>query len=406
MNVKQKMVGINGDEAAAYALKQCNVDLLSAYPITPQTIIVEKFSEYVANGEVETEFVTVESEHSAMSVCIGGAAAGGRVCTATASAGLALMHEMVFIAASHRLPIVMTVASRALSGPINIHPDHSDSMAERDSSWIQLYAENPQEVYDTVIQAFKIAEDPTVQLPCMVMFDGFIVSHTLQNVFVLPDNVVAKFVGQRKIPKINVMGREIEYKLDVENPITMGPLALFDYYFEHKRQQEEAIKNAKQIICDVNDEFAQVSGRKYGNGLLQQYGFEDAELCIICLGSTAGTIRTVIEEYRTKGIKVGVIRLKTFRPFPENELKTALRNMKAVAVLDRSGGYGAIGGPVFNELRSILYDCKERPFIVNYIYGLGGRDVTPKLIKKVYEDLRNIVKTGQVKENVKFLGVR
>ncbi|RLI51892.1 pyruvate ferredoxin oxidoreductase [Candidatus Bathyarchaeota archaeon] len=406
MNVKQKMVGINGDEAAAYALKQCNVDLLSAYPITPQTIIVEKFSEYVANGEVETEFVTVESEHSAMSVCIGGAAAGGRVCTATASAGLALMHEMVFIAASHRLPIVMTVASRALSGPINIHPDHSDSMAERDSSWIQLYAENPQEVYDTVIQAFKIAEDPTVQLPCMVMFDGFIVSHTLQNVSVLPDNVVAKFVGQRRIPKINVMGRETEYKLDVENPITMGPLALFDYYFEHKRQQEEAIKNAKQIICDVNDEFAQVSGRKYGNGLLQQYGFEDAELSIICLGSTAGTIRTVIEEYRTKGIKVGVIRLKTFRPFPENELKTALRNVKAVAVLDRSGGYGAIGGPVFNELRSILYDCKERPFIVNYIYGLGGRDVTPKLIKKVYEDLRNIVKTGQVKENVKFLGVR
>ena len=406
MNVKQKMVGINGDEAVAYAFKQCNVDLLSAYPITPQTIIVEKFSEYVANGEVETEFVTVESEHSAMSVCIGGAAAGGRVCTATASAGLALMHEMVFIAASHRLPIVMAVASRALSGPINIHPDHSDSMAERDSSWIQLYAENPQEVYDTVIQAFKIAEDPTVQLPCMVMFDGFIVSHTLQNVSVLPDNIVAKFVGQRRIPKINVMGRETEYKLDVENPITMGPLALFDYYFEHKRQQEEAIKNAKQIICDVNDEFAQVSGRKYGNGLLQQYGFEDAELCIICLGSTAGTIRTVIEEYRTKGIKVGVIRLKTFRPFPENELKTALRNMKAVAVLDRSGGYGAIGGPVFNELRSILYDCKERPFIVNYIYGLGGRDVTPKLIKKVYEDLRNIVKTGQVKENVKFLGVR
>ncbi len=406
MNVKQKMVGINGDEAAAYALKQCNVDLLAAYPITPQTIIVEKFSEYVANGEVETEFVTVESEHSAMSVCIGGAAAGGRVCTATASAGLALMHEMVFIASSHRLPIVMTVASRALSGPINIHPDHSDSMAERDSSWIQLYAENPQEVYDTVIQAFKIAEDPKVQLPCMVMFDGFIVSHTLQNVSVLPDNIVAKFVGQRKIPKIKVMGREVEYKLDVENPITMGPLALFDYYFEHKRQQEEAIKNAKQIICDVNDEFAQVSGRKYGDGLLQQYGCEDAELSIICLGSTAGTIRTVIEEDRTKGIKVGVIRLKTFRPFPENELKTALRNVKAVAVLDRSGGYGAIGGPVFNELRSILYDCKERPFIVNYIYGLGGRDVTPKLIKKVYEDLRDIVKTGQVKENVKFLGVR
>ena len=406
MSVKQKIIGINGDEAAAYALKQCKVDLLSAYPITPQTIIVEKFSEYVANGEVETEFVTVESEHSAMSVCIGGAAAGGRVCTATASAGLALMHEMVFVAASHRLPIVMTVANRALSGPINIHPDHSDSMAERDSSWIQLYAENPQEVYDTVIQAFKIAEDPTVQLPCMVMFDGFIVSHTLQNVSVLPDNIVDKFVGRRRIPKINVMGREIEYKLDVKNPLTMGPLALFDYYFEHKRQQEEAIRNAKQVICEVNDEFAKVSGRKYGDGLLQPYGHEDAELAIICLGSTAGTARTVVDEYRTKGIKVKVIRLKAFRPFPASELKNALKNLKVVAVLDRSGGYGAIGGPVFNEIRSILYDCKERPRIVNYIYGLGGRDVTPKLIKKVYEDLEDILKTGKVEENVKFLGVR
>jgi pyruvate ferredoxin oxidoreductase alpha subunit len=406
MSGKQKTMGLNGDEAVAYALKQCNVDLLSAYPITPQTIIVEKFSEYVANGEVDTEFVTVESEHSAMSTCIGGAAAGGRVSTATASAGLALMHEVVFVAASPRLPIVMTVASRALSGPINIHPDHSDSMAERDSSWIQLYAENPQEVYDTVIQAFKIAEDPTVQLPCMVMFDGFVVSHTLQNVSVLPDNVVDKFVGRRRIPKINVMGRESPYKLDVDSPLTMGPLALFDYYFEHKRQQEEAIKNAKQVICKVNDEFTQVSGRSYGDGLVQPYECEDAELAIVCLGSTAGTTRTVVDEYRTRGVKVGVIRLKAFRPFPARELRTTLRNVKVVAVLDRSGGYGAIGGPVFNELRSILYDCKERPFIVNYIYGLGGRDVTPNLIKKVYGDLEDILETGQVGEYVKFLGVR
>lgn len=406
MSIKQKMLGLNGDEAVAYALKQCNVDLLSAYPITPQTIIVEKFSEYVANGEVDTEFVTVESEHSAMSTCIGGAAAGGRVATATASAGLALMHEVVFVAASHRLPIVMTVASRALSGPINIHPDHSDSMAERDSSWIQLYAENPQEVYDTVIQAFKIAEDPTVQLPCMVMFDGFIVSHTLQNVSVLPDSLVDKFVGQRRIPKINVMGKETSYKLDVENPLTMGPLALFDYYFEHKRQQEEAIKNAKHIISKVNDDFAQLSGRKYGDGLLQPYQCEDAEFVIVCLGSTAGTTRMVVDEFRAKGVKVGVIRLKTFRPFPANELITALRKVKVVAVLDRSGGYGAIGGPVFNELRSLLYDYNERPFIVNYIYGLGGRDVTPALITKVYRDLEDILNTGKVEENVKFLGVR
>jgi pyruvate ferredoxin oxidoreductase alpha subunit len=406
MSDNQKMIGLNGDEAVAYALKQCNVDLLSAYPITPQTIIVEKFSEYVANGEVETEFVTVESEHSAMSACIGGAAAGGRVTTATASAGLALMHEVVYVAASHRLPIVMTVANRALSGPINIHPDHSDSMAERDSSWIQLYAENPQEVYDTVIQAFRIAENPTVQLPCMVMFDGFVVSHTLQNVSVLPDHIVDLFVGRRNIPTINVMGRTSLYKLDVENPLTMGPLALYDYYFEHKRQQEEAIKNAKNIIININEEFAKISGRKYGDGLVQLYGSEDAEIAIVCLGSTAGTARTVIDENKTLGDIGKVIRIKTFRPFPSNELINALRNVKAVAVLDRSGGYGALGGPVFNELRSAFYDCNERPFIVDYIYGLGGRDVTPTLLKKVYEDLEEIVKTEQVQETVKFLGVR
>jgi pyruvate ferredoxin oxidoreductase alpha subunit len=406
MSVKQKMIGLNGDEAVAYALKQCNVDLLSAYPITPQTIIVEKFSEYVANGEVETEFVTVESEHSAMSTCIGGAAAGGRVSTATASAGLALMHEVVYVAASHRLPIVMIVASRALSGPINIHADHSDSMAERDSSWIQLFAENPQEVYDTVIQAFKIAEHPAVQLPCMVMLDGFVVSHTLQNVSVLPDKIADAFVGRRRIPKINAMGRESPYQLDVKNPLTMGPLALFDYYFEHKRQQEEAIKNAKRVICDVHDEFAQLSGRKYGDGLVQSYGHEDAERAIVCLGSTAGTTRTVVDEYRMQGVKVRVIRIKAFRPFPADELRTALSKVKAVAVLDRSGGYGAIGGPVFNELRSTFYDYSERPFIVNYIYGLGGRDVTPNLIKKVYRDLEYVLKTEQVQENVKFLGVR
>jgi pyruvate ferredoxin oxidoreductase alpha subunit len=406
MSVKQKIIGLNGDEAVAYALKQSNVDLVAAYPVTPQTIIVERFSEYVANGEVDTGFVNVESEHSAMSACIGGAAAGGRVFTATAAPGLALMHEMVYIASSHRLPIVMAVVNRALSGPINIHPDHSDSMAERDASWIQLYVEDPQEVYDTIIQAFKISENPDVQLPCMVMFEGFVVGHTMQRVSVLPDEDVGKFVGRRSIPNIKVMGGEVPYKLDINNPITMGPLALYDYYFEHKRQQEEAIKRAKKVVVKVNDEFARVGGRKYGDGLVQSYKMGDADKAIICLGSTAGTARTVVDELRGKGVKAGVVKLRSFRPFPASELTEALRGAKAIAVLDRSGAYGAIGGPLFSEVRSAFYDFGERPFIVDYVYGLGGRDMPPRLIRKVYEDLGDILKSGKVERKLRFLGVR
>ncbi len=406
MSLKQKIEGLNGDEAVAYALKQCNVDLVAAYPITPQTIIVEKFSEYVSNGEVDTEFVTVESEHSAMSACIGGAAVGGRIFTATASAGLALMHEMNYIAASHRLPIVMAVVNRALSGPINIHADHSDSMGERDSSWIQLFSENPQEVYDNMIQAFRIGEHPSVQLPCMVLLDGFVVSHTLQDVAVLPDEVVKEFVGRRRIPNINVMGKVVPYKLDVNNPLTMGPLALYDYYFEHKRQQEEAMKHAKDVIVKVNDEFARVTGRKVGDGLIHSHRMGDAEMALICLGSTAGTTRTVVDALRKKDVHAGLIKVRAFRPFPAREIIDAVKGVKAIGVLDRSGAYGAVGGPLFNEVRSTLYDCDERPFVVDYIYGLGGRDMHPTLIKEVYDDLERIVKTGQVKQTLKFVGVR
>jgi pyruvate ferredoxin oxidoreductase alpha subunit len=406
MSVKQKVEGLNGDEAVAYAVKQCNVDLVAAYPITPQTIIVEKLSEYVSNGEVDLEFMTVESEHSAMSACIGGAAVGGRIFTATASAGLALMHEVNYVAASHRLPIVMAVCNRALSGPINIHVDHSDSMGERDSSWIQIFSENPQEVYDNMIQAYRIGEDPNVQLPCMVLLDGFVVSHTLQDVAVLPDEVVKEFVGRRRLPLINIMGKEVPYKLDVENPLTMGPLALYDYYFEHKRQQEEAMKNAKDIIMKVNDEFAQLTGRKVGDGMIQVNRMEDADMALICLGSTAGTTRTVVKELRSKGVRAGLVKVRAFRPFPAREIIDAVKGVKAIGVLDRSGAYGAVGGPLFNEIRSTLYDCDERPFVVDYIYGLGGRDMHPALIKEVYDDLERVVKTGTVKQTLKFVGVR
>ena len=406
MSLQPKVEGLNGDEAIAYALKQCNVDLVAAYPITPQTIIVEKFSEYVANGEVDTEFVTVESEHSAMSACIGGAAAGGRIFTATASAGLALMHEMNYVAASHRLPIVMAVVNRALSGPINIHADHSDSMGERDASWIQLFSENPQEVYDNMIQAFRVGEAPTVQLPCMVLLDGFVVSHTLQDVAVLSDDVVKGFVGRRGLPLINVMGQTVPYKLDVEHPLTMGPLALYDYYFEHKRQQEEAMMNAKEVIVKVHDEYAQLTGRRVGDGLIHPYRMEDAEMALICMGSTAGTTRTVVNELREKGVRAGLVKVRTFRPFPAREILDAVAGVKALGVLDRSGAYGAVGGPLFNEVRSTLYDCADRPFVVDYVYGLGGRDMPPTLIREVYDDLARVVKTGAVQQTLNFVGVR
>ncbi len=406
MSVPQKVEGLNGDEAVAFALKQCNVDLVAAYPITPQTIIVEKFSEYVANGEVDTEFVTVESEHSAMSACIGGAATGGRIFTATASAGLALMHEMNYVAASHRLPIVMAVVNRALSGPINIHADHSDSMGERDASWVQLFSENPQEVYDNMIQAFRVGEAPSVQLPCMVLLDGFVVSHTLQDVAVLPDDVVKGFVGRRRLPLIDVMGQTVPYKLDVEHPLTMGPLALYDYYFEHKRQQEEAMMNAKEVIVKVHDEYAQLTGRRVGDGLIHPYRMDDAEMALICMGSTAGTTRTVVNALREKGVRAGLVKVRTFRPFPAREIIDAVAGVKALGVLDRSGAYGAVGGPLFTEVRSTLYDCADHPFVVDYVYGLGGRDMPPTLIRKVYDDLTRIIKTGTVQQTLNFVGVR
>ncbi|RLI16000.1 pyruvate ferredoxin oxidoreductase, partial [Candidatus Bathyarchaeota archaeon] len=289
---KQKVLALNGDEAVAYAVKQSDVDVVAAYPVTPQTIIVERFSEYVANGEVDTEFVCVESEHSAMTACLTASATGARTFTATAAPGLALMHEMLYVASGCRTPVVMTVVNRALSAPLNIHCDHSDSMGERDSGWIQIYAENSQEAYDSVIQAFRIGENPEILLPVMVCLDGFTLSHTLENVNVLPDDVVKKFVGVRQLPQVLTHeGKNAPFTLDPENPMTMGPIALPDYYFEFKRQQEEAMKNALNVIQQVHDEYAQISGRSYGNGLVEKYNLEDAEMAIICLGSTAGTVK-------------------------------------------------------------------------------------------------------------------
>jgi len=405
--VKQKMLALNGDEAVAYAAKQSDVDVVAAYPITPQTIIVERFSEYVANGEVDTEFVCVESEHSALTACLTAAATGARTFTATASAGLALMHEILYVTSGCRAPVVMAVANRALSAPINIHCDHSDSMVERDCGWIHIYVENSQEAYDSIIQAFKIAENPELLLPVMVCLDGFTLSHTLENVQTLPDDLVKKFVGARQFPFVtNHEGKTVPFKLDPENPVTIGPLDLYDYYFEHKRQQEEAMQVAPKIIQQVHEEYARISGRRYGDGLIEQYHLEDAETAIVCVGSTSGTVKTVVNELRSKGTKAGLLRLRTFRPLPVKEITKALENVKAVAVMDRSLSFGGHGGAVFHEIRHVLYDAPTHPYIVSYIYGLGGRDTHPNLIHKIYHDLQRTLKTQRIEEPVQFIGLR
>ncbi len=405
MGVRGKVLGLTGDEAVAYAIKQVEPDVVAAYPITPQTIIVERISEYVANGEIKTEYIAVESEHSAMSACIGAAAVGARAFTATASAGLAFMWETLYIAASCRLPIVMAIVNRALSAPINIHCDHSDSMGARDSGWIQIYCENSQEAYDAAIQAWKIAEHPDVLLPVMFCLDGFVLSHTLENVHTLPDEDVKEFIGERKFVKVRSHeGREVPFVLDPENPITIGPLDLYDFYFEHKRQQVEAMKNAKKVIVDVGREYGKISGREYG--LLEPYKLESAEVAIVGLGSTMGTAKVVVDKLREKGRKVGLLKIRAFRPFPYEEVIKELEHVEVIGVLDRSLSFGAQGGPLFLEIRSAFYDFERRPLISNYVYGLGGRDMPPDLIMQIFDDLEKIKEKGRVDVLLKFIGLR
>ncbi len=405
--VKQEIQGLNGDEAVAMAVKQCDVDVIAAYPITPQTIIVEKLSEYVANGEIDTEYVCTESEHSAMAACLAASATGARVFTASASAGLALMHEMLFVTSGCRAPVVMAVANRALSAPLNIHGDHSDAMAERDSGWIQIYCENAQEVYDSMIQAFRIAEHLDVQLPVMVGLDGFTLSHTLENVNVLSNDAVKRFVRTREFPMVLTHeGKTVPYKLDPESPMTLGPVAMPNYYFEFKRQQEGAMQNALKVIPEVHEEYAQLSSRRYGDGLLEQYSLDDAETAIVCLGSTAGTVKTVVDDLRAEGVKAGLLRIRTYRPFPAEAVVKALSKVKALAVMERSMSFGGRGGAVFHEVRHALYDTAARPLIVNYIHGLGGRDTNPNQIRRVYNDLQKIIPTKRVDGLVRYVGLR
>jgi pyruvate ferredoxin oxidoreductase alpha subunit len=391
-----KTVALTGNSACAQAMRQINPDVVAAYPITPQTTIVEEFSTFVAKGLVDTEYVTVESEHSAMSACVGASAAGSRVITTTSSQGLALMWEILYIAASLRLPIVMHNVNRTLSGPINIHCDHQDSMGARDSGWIQIYCENAQEAYDTTIQAIRIAEDNRVRLPVMVCFDGFIISHAIDRLDLLEDDEVKKFVGPFE-PAVSL--------LDTEKPVTVGPFdGLYGYFFEFRRAQELATLGALPVIAEVSKEYGKISGRDYG--LFEAYKLDDAELAVVVLGSTAGTAKAVVDQLREDGIAAGVLKIRSFRPFPAEKIAEALSGVKAIAVMDRSIAPGAVGAPVFQEVRSALYDQSARVPTIGYIYGLGGRDVPPAHIEKVFADLSEIVKTGTVKQTVNYLGLR
>lgn len=392
MSIRERL---SGNEAAAVAMKQINPDVVAAFPITPSTEIPQYFSTFVANGEVDTEFVAVESEHSAMSACIGAEAAGARAMTATSANGLSLMWEMIYIASSLRLPIVLSLVNRAVSGPLNIHCDHSDAMGVRDSGWIMLFSENNQEAYDNLLMAHKIAENENVLLPVMVCQDGFITSHSIENIELENDEEVKKFVGEYR-PK--------HFLLNDKEPMAVGPLDVQPYLFEHKAQQGYAMKAAKDVILDVSKDFEKWTGRHYG--LFEEYLLDDAEIAIVCMNSTAGTTKYVVDELRKNGIKAGLLKIRVYRPFPSEEVAKALSHLKAVAVLDKADSLNGMGGALFEDVASSMYVAQNNILLVNYIYGIGGRDTTSDDIKSVFSDLEDIKDTKKVDNPYRYLGLR
>ena len=386
---------LSGNEAIATAMRQINPDVFAMFPITPSTEIPQYFAQYVADGKVDTEFICVESEHSSLSAVVGAEAAGCRAITATSSAGLSYMNEVLYVAASCRLPVVLAVACRALPGPININHDYSDSMAERDSGFIQIYAENNQEAYDNYLQAHRIAETADVRLPVMICEDGFITSHALENIELESDEDVKAFVGEYN-PE--------NYLLKSENPLAVGPYGTSPYYMEARVAQAEAMKNAKRAILDVAADFEKTFGRKYG--FFESYKMEDAETALVLMGSSAGTAKAAVDELRAQGRKVGLIKVRVFRPFPGEELAEELKNCKAVAVLDKSEGFSACGGPLFAETASACINLDKRPKMIDIVYGLGGRDFTVKQAINVYDRLDKIVATGETGPVYSHMGQR
>ena len=392
MGIRERL---SGNEAAAIAMKQINPDVVAAFPITPSTEIPQYFSTFVSNGTVDTEFVAVESEHSAMSACVGAEAAGARAMTATSANGLSYMWEMIYIASSLRLPIVMSLVNRAVSGPLNIHNDHSDAMGVRDAGWIMLFSENNQEAYDNLIMAHRIAENKDILLPLMVCQDGFITSHSIENIELIEDNKAKEFVGTYK-PE--------HYLLNDKEPIAVGPLDVQSYLFEHKYQQAEAMRNAKKVILEVAKDFEKMTGRKYS--FFEEYRMDDAEIAVVCMNSTAGTTKTVVDELREKGIKAGMVKVRVFRPFPAEEIAEALGNLKAVAIMDKADSLNAMGGALFEDVTSSMYTAKKQVPAVSYVYGIGGRDTTSNNIHEVFDYLAQVAKTGEIDNPYRYVGLR
>jgi len=370
MSIRERL---SGNEAAATAMKQINPDVVAAFPITPSTEIPQYFSTFVSNGQVDTEFVAVESEQN----------------------GLSLMWEMIYIASSLRLPIVMSLVNRAVSGPLNIHNDHSDAMGVRDAGWVMLFSENNQEAYDNLVMAHRIAEHKDVLLPLMVCQDGFITSHSIENIELIEDEKVKEFVGKYH-PE--------HYLLNDKEPMAIGPLDLQAYLFEHKKQQADAMRRAKNVILEVAEDFEKMTGRKYG--LFEEYKMEDAELVIVCMNSTAGTAKAEVDELRANGVKAGLVKVRVYRPFPVEEIAESLKNAKAIAVLDKSDSLNGAGGALYEDVVSAMYAKNYHVPTVSYVYGVGGRDTTTKDIGTVYSDLEEVAKTGNVGNPYRYLGVR
>ncbi|MCR4896099.1 MAG: pyruvate ferredoxin oxidoreductase [Lachnospiraceae bacterium] len=392
MSIRERM---SGNEAIATAMRQIDPDVFAMFPITPSTEIPQYFAQYVADGKVNTEFICVESEHSSLSACLGAEAAGCRAVTATSSAGLSYMNEVLYVAGSLRLPVVLAVACRALTGPININHDYSDSLAARDSGFIQLYAENNQEVYDNYLMAHRIAEHPDVRLPLMVCEDGFITSHAIENIELEEDAQVKAFVGEYH-PE--------HYLLKEENPLAVGPYGVSGYYMEARVAQAQAMINAKQVILDVAADFAKTFGRSYG--FFESYRMEDAEIAMVIMGSSAGTAKACVDALRAEGVKAGLVKLRVFRPFPGEELAAALQHCKAVAIMDKSEGFSSMGGPLFAETAGAVLNLEHHPRMIDIVYGLGGRDFTVEAARSVYGRLAGIAAGGDLGPVYTHMGQR
>lgn len=385
---------LSGNEAVAEALRQINPDVMPAFPITPSTEIPQYFSKFVANGQVDTEFIPVESEHSAMSAAIGAESAGARTVSATSSAGMALMWEELYLASANRLPICLALVNRALSGPININCDHSDSMGARDAGWIQIYAETNQEAYDNMVQAYRIAETADVRLPIMICQDGFITSHAVQNITLMEDQEVKDFVGEYN-PE--------HYLLNPQERMSVGPYSVSNFYMEARRAQAEAMHNAKKAVKEVGEAFEKITGRKYG--WFEEYCMEDADFAIVLIGSAAGTAKDAVDQLRSQGVKAGLIKIRMFRPFPGAEIAAALKNVKAVALMDRTESFNDTCGPIGADVSTALYRAKTYCEVINYVYGLGGRDVRVEDIVKIFDDLKDAAENG-TDDHYRYLGVR